>query len=526
MPLTAYLMLPVVGLCGAGRSKPTSRSAVGSRFVTRSGPRLYLNNRMFRFAGANIDWLGLVSDTWRDTYYPSAYQVDDGFATVREMGGTVVRSHTLGIGVGCEKCIEPSLGRFNQEALRHIDYAIRSAGEHGIKLVIPFSEAAIVCTAEERIFPLFYSGNMCIFVRWRDSTNIRDFITNQTIIKDFERYIDVVLNHVNTYTGVAYKDDPTILAWENCNGCGLFVTMGGSESDRNSMASWVQEIGQHIKQVDDRHLYEDGSSLFMTDPPDAAQTASVDIVSQEIYPFWDRVMGASQGASLHTTTPSDVASIARKVVTDRRVFIVREFGWDVNNWKTTTELQNLLDEFLKDSNISGDMFWCLRGHSTDHGYMPVPNPAPASYTRSVPDIDSGDWWAFYYPGKATKWNTLDDMRARGQMLRAHIYAMNGVSPAPRHVIPCAPAITHLAEGRVEWRGSAGADTYSIQGGQKEDGPWTTLCDRCATDIDGCWNDPNPGTTNKWYRVIPYNLDGVAGRPSQPVRHLESPMRDR
>src|SRR5207247_2343649 len=127
---------------------------------------------------------------------------------------------------------------------------------------------------------------------------------------------------------------------------------------------------------------------------------------------------------------SDVASIARKVVTDRRVFIVREFGWDVNNWKTTTELQNLLDEFLKDSNISGDMFWCLRGHSTDHGYMPVPNPAPASYTRSVPDID------------------------------------------------------------------------------------------------GCWNDPNPVTTNKWYRVIPYNLDGVAGRPSQPVRHLESPMRDR
>ncbi len=525
LPLIVYLMVPAVGLCGAVKAKPNSSSAVGTGFVTRSGPTLYLNNHVFRFAGANIDWLGLVSDTWKDTYYPSAYEVDDAFATIQEMGGTVVRSQTLGIGVNCDKCIEPSLGRFNQEALRHIDYAIKSAGEHGIKLVIPLSETALVCTGEEPVFPLFYSGNMCNFVRWRDSTNIRDFIANPTIIKDFERYIDVVLNHVNTYTGVAYKDDPTILGWENCNGCGTFITRGGSQSDMKSLASWVQEIGQHIKQVDEQHLYEDGSSLFTNDP-EVARAASVDIISEEIYPFWDRVMGISQGTSPHTTTPSDVANLAAKVVADGKVFIVREFGWDVNNWKTPEELQKLLDEFLKDSNISGEIFWCLRGHSTDHGYMPVPNPAPASYTKPVPDIDSGDWWAFYYPGKATRWNTLNDMRVRGQMLRTHMYAMNSASPAPRHVIPRAPAITHLDEGSIEWRGSAGADTYSIQRGPKKDGPWTTLCDRCATDVEGSWNDPSPETTSRWYRVIPYSLDGVPGTPSQAQRHLESYVRDR
>ena len=223
------------------------------------------------------------------------------------MSGTVVRSQTLGIGLGCDKCIEPSLGRFNQEALRHIDYAIKSAGEHGIKLLIPLSETALVCTGEEPIFPLFYSGDMCRFVRWRDSTHIRDFITNPTIIKDFERYIDVVLNHVNTYTGIAYKNDPTILGWENCDGSGSFITLGGSESDTKSMASWVREIGQHIKQVGEQHLYEDGSCLFTRDP-EVTRTASVDIVSEEIYPFWDHFTGISQGISPPTISRSTWAT--------------------------------------------------------------------------------------------------------------------------------------------------------------------------------------------------------------------------
>jgi hypothetical protein len=80
--------------------------------------------------------------------------------------------------------------------------------------------------------------------------------------------------------------------------------------------------------------------------------------------------------------------------------------------------------------------------------------------------------------------------------------------------------------RRDLRGAAGADTYSIRRGPKTDGPWTTLCDRCVTDVESSWNDPNPATTNKWYRVIPYNLDGVAGTPSQAEQHLESRTRDR
>lgn len=55
--------------------------------------------------------------------YPSHFEVDDALTTAKFMGANVVRSHTLGISVGCSLCVEPALGKFNQVALQHIDYA-------------------------------------------------------------------------------------------------------------------------------------------------------------------------------------------------------------------------------------------------------------------------------------------------------------------------------------------------------------------------------------------------------------------
>ena len=43
------------------------------------------------------------------------------------------------------------------------------------------------------------------------------FFTNTTVINSFKAHISFVLNHVNRYTGITYKNDPTILAWETGN---------------------------------------------------------------------------------------------------------------------------------------------------------------------------------------------------------------------------------------------------------------------------------------------------------------------
>ena len=61
------------------------------------------------------------------------------------------------------------------------------------------------------------------------------------------------------------------------------------------------------------------------------------------------------------------------------------------------------------------------------------------------------------------------------------------------------------------------DLDSIQRALARDGPWTTVCRRCVTDLSDGWADPSASPVRAWYRVVPYNLDGKPGPASKPAR---------
>src|SRR5439155_2411472 len=209
-------------------------------FVVRSGAKLALNGKPFRFGGANVEWLGLAGYGPLDPsgpHYASHYEIDDALATARELGATVVRSQTMGDSVGCELCIEPARGRFNAAAFEEIDYALASARRHGIRVV-----PTIVGDDAVR------GGSGCVYLGWRgyDTTgcslvNMAPFWTDPVVLGDVEEHIRAVLEHVNVYTHVAYKDDPTILGWDLLNG-------GGSP------LPWTREIVRYLRTIDTRHL--------------------------------------------------------------------------------------------------------------------------------------------------------------------------------------------------------------------------------------------------------------------------------
>jgi mannan endo-1,4-beta-mannosidase len=71
--------------------------------------------------------------------------------------------------------------------------------------------------------------------------------------------------------------------------------------------------------------------------------------------------------------------------------------------------------------------------------------------------------------------------------------------------------------RIYWQGSAGARNYSIQRAIAAAGPWTTVCKRCATDLDDGYVDESSDAKGGWYRVIPFNLDGRQGPASNPIK---------
>jgi mannan endo-1,4-beta-mannosidase len=468
-------------------------------FVQRSGTSLQLAGKPFRYSGPNIEWLGLESYGPHDPMgprYPSRFEVDDALDTATEMGARVVRSQTMGDSVGCDLCLEPRRGEFNPRAFEAVDYAIKSARERGLRLIITLVGDCATCTL----------GGPGEYLKWTHKDDTKAFFTDPAVIAAFEEHIAALLNHKNVFTGVAYKDDPTIMAWENCNMCGLIAAFTSSSHDFSIYLPWVDTIGNFIKSIDSKHLYLDTSGLFRYDPH-ALDAKTPDLITWEYYPHWDAALGGGQKTTADTFTHDAAAITAHG-----KAYIVNEFGWDVTDWATSKDLQSVLATLEHDPNVSGDDYWALQAHTDNFGWQAI--PASMSNTNYARFGEAGQWWALYYSGINTTINTADDMRARAQQLRAHAYAMAGV-PVPPHAVPPPPVITTKGIGFIGWRGSAGAVSYSVQR-QVGDAAWETICDKCATDSDTPWPDPKPaGLFTAKYRVIAYNADGVASQPSDP-----------
>lgn len=420
--------------------------AIPETFVKRIGSELVLKGKPFRFSGANIYWLGLDENV-DGVDYPTHFRVDDALETAQLMGATVVRAHTLGISVGCPRCIEPSPGTFNETALRYVDYAIMSARQHHLRLIIPLVDNFH-----------YYHGGKYVFTQWRGLKDQNQFYSNSSVLEDFEDYINHLLNRVNSYTGVAYKNDPTILGWETGNGL-------------VAPSSWVETIAAYIKSVDQNHLVIDGnsgqsygSSMFAGD----VQLPDVDIYTGQYYPMSVSALNAQ----------------AEKAQEANKVFIAEEYAW--NNYGGGDSLDRFLTDIETNYAIAGDMFWSLFGHSDSFGYVPHP-----------------DGYTLHYPGDTPA------MSVRAQELRTHAYTMAGLS-VPDNRISGTPVITSTTPG-LEWRGVAGAATYSIERStQGPDGPWVVICRKCVTDNTTPWfQQEDPPGTKAWYRIQAFSMTGVA-----------------
>jgi len=375
LALGIALILSPIALAQTGGT--TQKAARISGFVTRSGSRLMLNGKQFRFAGANLDNVNLASNRYSlivsitgkiDAYYPSKFAIDDAFETLRKMGGTVARVYSAGT-QGSPLAIEPELGVFNERALQQLDYVIKSAADHGIRL-------DLVLVSEQD----YYVGGRDVFSHWRSGVNFFE----EPVVSDFEQFIQKVLTRVNSYTGVAYKDDPAIFAWETDNEIG------------DSPVAWENRIISYIKKHDPNHLVINGN--VMVGPiasPERLAEKDADIYVEHYYEHWSQ--------------PWNLPADADKVTKAGKVLIVEEFGWDRSNG-TIADLKKHLGEVETNPNVAGDMFWALRAQQEPGKLFPVPG-------------EGGEWWALYFDGRDTGENSAADMHQRALILQAHAQKM-------------------------------------------------------------------------------------------------------
>ena len=328
----------------------------GSGFVQASNGTLTLNGSPFRFGGTNSYPL----------MYSNSPTVDQILQTVASSNLKVVRMWAF-CEIPCQgsfilQYLNTNTGAptYNDAAiygLANLDLAVTEANKLGIKLIMTLANN------------WHDFGGMDQYVRWRAGPQYHDqFYTDPTIRQWYKNWIGHVLNHLNTVQGpsfgVAYKDDPTIMAWELANEpeCGNDGLPTSGSCTNQTIIDWITDSAAYVKSIDPNHLVAVGDEGFFCEPgttdyfTDCANgvdskgfssVAAVDLVGFHLYPdSWGKNIAWSQ------TYITDHLSEATTLV---KPLYMGEFGLLSGNAKIA--VYNDWTNMIFNGGGSGAMFW-------------------------------------------------------------------------------------------------------------------------------------------------------------------------
>jgi len=130
--------------------------------------------------------------------------------------------------------------------LQGLDYALAKAGELGLKLVL-------VLTNNWHEF-----GGMDQYLAWYGLSAHADFYGDPRVRAAYKGWLSHLASRVNSLTQRAYRDDPTIFAWELAN-----EPRGATGTASAVLTRWASEMSDYLKSVDDHHLIAVGDEGFL-----------------------------------------------------------------------------------------------------------------------------------------------------------------------------------------------------------------------------------------------------------------------
>jgi mannan endo-1,4-beta-mannosidase len=447
-----------------GKSCAFGAGAPFQNFITAHDGKLFDGNAEFRFISWNIPNLLIIEDNFawnapNDWLLPDEFELTDAFASVRQLGGTVVRSYSIPIQRADENASIPkyirALGNYNEDAFRNFDLVLKLANQEHIRLIIPLINN----------WP--WQGGREDLASWRGKSKDA-FWTDPQLISDFEDIIRYVLTRTNTLTGVRYADDKAILCWETGN------------EVRGATPQWTKTIAAFIKSIDKNHLVMDGYDAGIR--PEILDAPDVDIVTTHHYP------SPGNAISLGDQIRADA-----KVVAGRKAYIIGEFGF-----VKTDEMRDAMSAIM-DSQDSGGLLWSLRFRNRTGGFYWHSEPAGADLFK-----------AFHWPPSPVG----DPYDETGLMnsVRADAYAVRGL-PVPAIPIPAAPVLLPIADAAaISWQGSVGSTSYQVERAAGSDGPWQVISskvDEAFTQYCPRFADEQVSAGSWFYRIRAKNDSGTS-----------------
>ncbi len=206
-----------------------------SGFVTRRGIHFEVAGRRFHFAGCNCYHL----------LYSESAVIRQLLDEIRDIGATVVRIWVFGHEASCP--VERPKGEYGEAYFQRLDEILQEAAARDLRLILVL----------ENYWPDY--GGIRARLEWEglsgnEPRELAAFFRHPGCREGYRNYVRHVVTRTNGRTGLPYREDPTILAWElmnepRCQGV-------SEQEDRESriLRGWVDDMGAWVKALDPRHL--------------------------------------------------------------------------------------------------------------------------------------------------------------------------------------------------------------------------------------------------------------------------------
>jgi mannan endo-1,4-beta-mannosidase len=244
------------------------------------------------------------------------------------------------------------------DGLQRLDYLIAGASKRHLRLLIAFLDF------------WDYTGGIQQMRAWYGSQDKNTFFFSDPRTRDdYRRFVIHVLLRQNTISGVVYKDDPTIFAWELANEANI--------EPPDLMRSWTSDMARFIKSLDHNHLVTSGRAN-----PDLSKTdfdvPNLDFLTWHGYPKYVNVP-----ADQYDEVISNYCAAGRA---KGKPIVLEEFGNARTDGDQAALYMKWLDTVQADPGCAGWLVWRLVSRQDDGNY-PIDN-----FDRFDIHNDGGPTW--------------------------------------------------------------------------------------------------------------------------------------
>ncbi|KAM0860991.1 hypothetical protein ACQ4PT_046184 [Festuca glaucescens] len=322
-------------------------------FATVRGTRFMV---AFYSHGFNAHWLMYMASN-----PANRSKVLDTLDQASRLGAKLVRTWAFSDG-GSSRPLQITPGVYNEAMFMGLDFVIAEAKKRRLYLILgmvnnwaPF-------------------GGKKQYVQWaRDKGHYMgsddDFFSSDVTQSFYKSHIKRVLTRVNIFTGVAYKDEPTIFAWELMNEPRVPSDLSGK-----TMEAWVKMMSAYVKSIDHSHMVEIGLEGFYGESvparkrlnPGSTVGTGTDFISNNriptvdfatIHSYPNEWMSGSSNAAQVAFMMRWMASHIKDAATMlRKPLLVSEFAWSTRSNNNTVAMR---DRYFR--MVYGTIFASVRG---------------------------------------------------------------------------------------------------------------------------------------------------------------------